>query len=436
MVHSIKSLQQTAEALAVKLKAVDGSLFQGETYGLENEYVYKGLIAGLKNLNTDIFALTQNHDNFISISTNTERIEINELLIRCSDNLESPDILATNLDELKKALRPLQVRTSKFRAVEFLKEINNLRLESERLIQLTKELSENKRLSEEIFAEVSNYKTKIESKISEIKNSEIEIVKHLESLDEKIIDLDQKYENYTNSVLTLEESKREVDEVTVEIKSNEKVINNYIQKLSDKEAQLESLENKTKLYEKLMLAFEQEHSDKMKTIGETIIKSRQALNYATADGLSAAFQSQYEKELKSKPWLWMVGASINLLGTIALGIIILFYTPSNIPSLIARIAILPFPVIGAIFCANQYTKIINVIHDYAYKAAITKSIVGFSDQLLSSDKTGSLYPDYLKQALNEIYKDPLRKRLDSTIEYPDPLKSLLEITKNKERDQL
>lgn len=79
--------------------------------------------------------------------------------------------------------------------------------------------------------------------------------------------------------------------------------------------------------------------------------------------------------------------------------------------IIGRIALIPLPIIAAIFCANQYVKQKNIIEDYAYKMVLAKSIVGFSEQLNKdpSEDKGE-YIHYMKVALEEIYKDPLRKR--------------------------
>ena len=80
--------------------------------------------------------------------------------------------------------------------------------------------------------------------------------------------------------------------------------------------------------------------------------------------------------------------------------------------ILGRILLLPIPIMGAIFCANQYTKQKNIIEDYAYKQTIAKAIVGFSEQLKKNgkDEDNSEYVDYIRNALAEIHKDPLRSR--------------------------
>lgn len=149
---------------------------------------------------------------------------------------------------------------------------------------------------------------------------------------------------------------------------------------------------------------------------EILIESaKKALNYKTAEGISASFQVQYENA--DDRWVfgsWIFGAIICLLGTIGLGIWILHTIPNDIGILIARISLLPLPIIGAIFCANQYTKQKNIIEDYAYKMVLAKSIVGFSEQLKKNGTDNNEeYIHYIKTALEEIHKDPLRSRTKS-----------------------
>ena len=191
-----------------------------------------------------------------------------------------------------------------------------------------------------------------------------------------------------------------------------KLIISFANKVQDRDKRLDELEkdikdNNTKLteYEKERVAILNE--------SKVLIKSaKKALNYKTAEGISASFQSQYNKA--DDKWIvggWITGAIICLLGTVGLGLWILQTAPDQIGLLIGRISLLPFPIIGAVFCANQYTKQKNIIEDYAYKMVLSKAIVGFSEQLKKNgSETNEEYIHYIKTALEEIHKDPLRKR--------------------------
>ena len=77
-------------------------------------------------------------------------------------------------------------------------------------------------------------------------------------------------------------------------------------------------------------------------------------------------------------------------------------------TLIGRLSLIPFTLLGALFCANQYVKQKNLIEDYAYKAVLSKSIVAFSENLRDNDP--EKYAEYISIVLREIHQDPLRKR--------------------------
>lgn len=137
-----------------------------------------------------------------------------------------------------------------------------------------------------------------------------------------------------------------------------------------------------------------------------------ALQYSTAEGISAAFQAQYNEANRpenKKYWLWSALIFIGL--TLGLGVWIIAWGPkeqSPVYSLVSRISLMPFTLLGALFCANQYVKQKNLIEDYAYKAVLSKSIVAFSEEL--REKDNDRYAEYISTVLREIHQDPLRKR--------------------------
>ncbi len=151
----------------------------------------------------------------------------------------------------------------------------------------------------------------------------------------------------------------------------------------------------------------------LKEAQQLIENAKIALNYSTASGLSESFQAQHNN---AKKWHfslgWIVGAVCFLLIAIFIGVWITLDANSTTQFIVGRIAIIPLPIVGAVFCANQYVKQKNIIEDYAYKMVLAKSIVGFSEQLKkdASDNKGE-YIHYIKVALEEIHKDPLRGRI-------------------------
>lgn len=196
---------------------------------------------------------------------------------------------------------------------------------------------------------------------------------------------------------------------------NKETFNGFIEKIDDREKVLAKQNEATENYEKKLETYDNDQQKKLKEVAELIEKARQALQYTTAAGMSAAFQEQYDKA--NNMWAkigWLVAAGVFLALTIAIGTWIVTgwgiaeERSTQIYSLIGRLSMVPFTILAAIFCANQYVKQKNLAEDYAYKAVLTKSIVAFSEELRDNDEKG--YSEYISTVLKEIHQDPLRKR--------------------------
>ena len=205
----------------------------------------------------------------------------------------------------------------------------------------------------------------------------------------------------------------EITDIRTKSESNQKLIENFATKVQDRDNRLTELEQKIIENNKALLRYEDERKALLKEAEALIESAKTALNYKTAEGLSASFSEQYKNS--NKTWIsagWIIGAIFCLLITLGLGIWILHNINEDNKwyFIVGRFLLLPMPIIGAIFCANQYTKQKNITEDYAYKTVIAKSIVGFSEQLKKNSTDNSEYITYIAKALEEIHKDPLRAR--------------------------
>ena len=204
------------------------------------------------------------------------------------------------------------------------------------------------------------------------------------------------YRDCNSSIEKLKQKVNELQEEEIALKENQEAI--------------------TKDYKMKLNTLTQEHSSHIKEVADLIEKSKQALQDTTAAGISAAFQTQYEEARNTwntRPWL--IAAIIFLLITIAIGSWIvggwwIIETASHtyLYSLIGRLSMIPLTITACVFCANQYIKQKNIIEDYAYKTALSKSIIAFSEELRK--KEGKEYSEYISTVLKEIHQDPLRKR--------------------------
>lgn len=411
-IETITQIREKRDSLRAKIKDTDLSVYSDLTYGGENEYSFKGLVGGIESLLTDISSLTKAPRKFIKISTSSERTNIKNYLTKIETYFESPQNYLPQFDALKILLRSYNVRNFSERQIEFENEIEETRKIK---LLLQQELVEVKKLKESI--EESN--TTIEEKIEESTNKLIDIESELEKVIKRkneLIEQSESLEEINTELSDIKEKASDnLENITssmTESQSNEKLITSFANKVQDRDKRLDELELNIKNNNSRLKEYETERISILEESKKLIESAKKALNYKTAEGISASFQSQYDNANNS--WIiagWIISAILCLLGTIGLGIWILQTAPDQIGLLIGRISLLPLPIIGAVFCANQYTKQKNIIEDYAYKMVLSKAIVGFSEQLKKNGTgTNEEYVHYIKTALEEIHKDPLRKR--------------------------
>ena len=409
---TINQIREKRDSIREKIKKLNLRSHGSEEYGKENEYSFKGLIGGIEALLTDISALTRHPSKFVKISTHGERNNINSYLTQIETYLESPANYIGAFEALKVLLRSYNIRYFSDRHIEFEKEVEEIRRIKLQLQQL---LLDSEELSKSIEEGNSVFEEKLEKSGEKLEEIENELEKIIERMD-NLIEQSESLEAINTKLEAIKETAHEhladITESLTESKSNEKLITSFANKVQDREKRLDYLEQKTEDNNKKLEEYDAERKSVLKEANKLIESSKKALNYTTAEGISASFQGQYNNS--NNKWVfagWIMGAVICLVGTVILGIWILGTNPNNIGLLIGRISLLPLPIIGAIFCANQYTKQKNIVEDYAYKMVLSKAIVGFSEQLKKNGTDGNEeYVHYIKTALEEIHKDPLRKR--------------------------
>lgn len=195
----------------------------------------------------------------------------------------------------------------------------------------------------------------------------------------------------------------------------ENLLSEFLSDLRVYGGQLEKYKGELEEHKKQLSTYADERKKANREIPNLIEKAREALQYTTTAGISAAFEERY---ISNKKW-WKVG--LNFLWVLAAGGCIAgaIYAISplfsradiELGAYFARIAIMP-PAIGAAwFCATRYVRYSNITEDYGYKSILAKSMVAFLDQFDGKERTL-----YLKTALTQLFQDPLRKRHD--MEYP------------------
>ena len=406
-IGTIENIKTKIIEIREKIKVIDFSKYEDRVYGYESEYTYSALIAEVENILTDLTTLVNNPDIFIKLSTYNERQQIGDYLNSILYNLESYDLWGY-VDSVKIMLRNYNVRDFSEHKIEFEKEIDSIRrikIDLETILKQSKEIEQDIATKEnEIQKELDNSKAKF-----------TEISTTLEEFSDEVSK--QKKLNSDLSFIKeiADENLQDIKIYKIQVEANKDSIDTFIKSLQEKENKLAEVEKRTQINKENLENYERERKRFLDEAEGLINSAKQALEYKTAEGLSAAFNSQYAKANK---WyilsLWIVGAIVCLGGAGCLG----WYFMQSINEnnqwfiILGRILLLPIPIMGAFFCANQYTKQKNIIEDYAYKQTIAKSVVGFSEQLKKNgkDEDNSEYVDYIRNALAEIHKDPLRSR--------------------------
>ncbi len=430
-IQEIKTLR-----ISIREKIKNLTEYSKENFGSEQEYTHKGIIGGIEALLIDLSTLTKAKNKFIQISSYNERKDIVRYLTSILDNIDYPEYLIKNFEDLKILLRNFGVRNFSERQLEFDEECQNvLKLK----IQFEEELKEVRKIKSKIVVEEKKVKENSD-------NYELNSTKIINEIEEvivqktKLINETSKLQTVLNSSTELEsnikEQARLVNESSLNVQSNEKLIDSFASKVQEKDNRLLELEEEIIKQKEKVINYENERSKILKDANELIESAKLALNYKTAEGISASFNTRFsESSSKWRYYPWLIGGGVSILGAIALGIVIL-YTTKGTGMILGRISLIPLPIISAIFCAKQYTKQKNLIEDYAYKMVLAKAIVGFSEQLKKNGSgDNSEYVHYIKTSLEEIHKDPLRKRerekntkdisLDSIIDMAEKLKKVI-----------
>lgn len=413
MTQSIQTIREKRDEIREKIKTLNLRNYENQRFGTENEYTYKSLIEGVESLLTDLSTLTQYENKFIKLSNYSERKQIADNLINILSYLESPTNLYNYIENLKIILRTYNIRNFSENLIQFEEEIDDIkitRIELEEVLSISNELEEKiiekSYEIDKLYDEADEKFEKVQEKFKEIKN-ELELINKekeiASSLNEDLEEIKEKAES----------NLAEITDIRTKSESNQKLIENFATKVQDRDNRLTELEQKIIENNKALLRYEDERKALLKEAEALIESAKTALNYKTAEGLSASFSEQYKNS--NKTWIsagWIIGAIFCLLITLGLGIWILHNINEDNKwyFIVGRFLLLPMPIIGAIFCANQYTKQKNITEDYAYKTVIAKSIVGFSEQLKKNSTDNSEYITYIAKALEEIHKDPLRAR--------------------------
>ena len=390
----------------------NGTDMDAYTWGSEKEYNMKGIIAGVKNILTDIKFLTNAHNLFIKLSTYSNRSNIKSHLSNLNSYLKNKQVpsVVAELDWLKEHLRTYCLRIDKNRYLEFNVAIDELHRKAILLEDEIKIVQEKILKANDTYSKIESTQEKYNEIISDISTQKDTFI-------EKLNDFTNEFSDFKYLAQRARENEEKITNDLEAAKDNLNEFKAFINIIDDRKKALIKQAEDTAYYEDKLQKYTEEHNEKLSEATRLIEEAKKALNYKNAEGLSAAFSHQLKSA--SNPLItagWLLGAGIFIAATLCIGIWIVLGLgiKDNISqnqliiNLIGRLSMIPFTIMGAIFCANQYTTQKNIIEDYAYKTAIAKSIIAFSEELRSKDP--DQYAKYISTILKEIHQDPLRKR--------------------------
>ncbi|MDC9721919.1 MAG: hypothetical protein PSN34_03995 [Urechidicola sp.] len=410
-IQTIEDLRNNRDEIKKNIRLIKTSDYGDTTYGSENEYVAKSLIASVESILIDITTLTKSPAKFIQKSNYQERNNLITHVRNIDAYIRNTDLssLSSELENTKPLLRNFGLRYSNERIEVFNDYINNLQKEAFSLKEEMQEILEIKKSSDILKNDILKSKDEITEKIGNLEEKKvvfdelIEETKRNRDEVENLLDIDNKRSEQIQDLLSHSETHNEA-------------IDNFSKKVSERENQLEDQKTKTDEYEQQLISFSEDHQAYLKDAKKLIDDAKDALEYTTASGISAAFSEKYNESKKDgSAKLWVRGAAAFIVTAIGIGIWIVWENEASTQVIIGRISLLPILIAGAWFCAGQYVKQRDIAEDYAYKSVLAKSIVGFSDQFSSSSNKGEEYSHYIKSVLEQIHNDPLRKHTSKEI---------------------
>ena len=405
----IEEMRERIDTLEQNLKRFLATEHEGVTFGPEKEYTASELKSELKYILFILSAMIEYDEDFIALSdkdkienNNDEIGNISAYLHEINQNLieNNYDKMAYGLNGLKPIVRKYALDSKIL--LKLIETFKNRANELDIMISKTQENvdeTEKTRKKTEAAMEDIDEKTKLaESKFDDISQK----ITQLEDQSQQINILQEKSKN---------ESKK-INELLITSNDHKEAISNFAEQIQQRENELKSQSERTKLHDKKLAEYEVEFKEWKKrcmTEAEDLIKKcREALDYATARTVSAAFASRYRYERHKNNIWWLV---IALAASVTAGIVgyflVAFEQNITVGAFLGRIAVMSVAISIAWFCASQYVKSKNIQEDYGYKSALAKSIMPFLDQFDDEERRA-----YLQMVLMQIHQDPLRKKHD------------------------
>lgn len=418
-IPTVEEIKRGIEEIDEKLQSFVVKDHEKEAFGEESEYTARSLKAGIKAALSDLRKLTRSPDKLVQILTPQERRDIASALQAVNEKLQDRNYssVAADFEHLKVRARKSQSRGSQEAQAD-------LKDRMDKLSTLISDAEENAEQASKLIETAQRTQERIDQE-EETFNNFLEKLQELQGRESDISGLQQQSA----------EKCQNIEDLLTSAKSREELINSFANNIEKRSQELERQKASTDDYEAKLKAYREEHDQKLTEADELIKKARETLQYTTSAGVSAAFSERYLELKGSGKWnlLWLLGAVAFVCVAVWIGFEFLLgnskMSPETLSSAgsaiyfaIQKITMMSVTIYAAWFCASQYTKYKNTLEDYGYKSVLAKSLIAFLDTLEGEERE-----NYLNKVLNEIHKDPLRKRHD--MDQPGPIGWIKELLK-------
>jgi len=174
---TITQLREHRDNIRKSLRSIKVSQYSGQKFGNEEEYVAKGVVAGVEAILVDISALTKATAKFIQKSTHAERKQLVQHLTNLNTYVINKDLqsIAVTIDNIKPILRNIGIRHADERKDAFDEYINELQKKASSITQHINDVEAIKTEGTELKEEIDALYRELTERLEEINKKEEEL---------------------------------------------------------------------------------------------------------------------------------------------------------------------------------------------------------------------------------------------------------------------
>lgn len=279
---SLANLQENLPEFRQYLKDNYASSLDTGQWGNENEYTPNDLIGSIQNIITDLTCLVENPDYFIRLSTYNDRSSIHESLSQMANYVKSPSPsnIVSPLDNLKRLLRPYNLRTDKKRMIVFQQKIDELTRKAEQITQTLEEIQNRESSINQISIGVSEQA----NAISERKDSIETLLKQSEETKEQLDNLKEELEEVAEEIRTSQAASSEAKTKTIACRDE---VEEFVEEINEHKKRIEKQKAQFETFKETLDKNTTEQEKYLNEASNLIEQSKLALGYTTSVGLSA-----------------------------------------------------------------------------------------------------------------------------------------------------